>query len=196
MRCPDCNGKGIDLQSKAPRGYEGDCKTCEGSGKVPDEPRDFRKEWDVTGGNEMPMKVIESQCKCGLINHIMVFDPWELLDEIDRLRSDLKVIQEHSATTLYLGKLDRLEKENEALRSEREEMLENLKDVVNQACLVKGDSRTDWRNETRWDFLPTDYHLDTGALSAYEDALAYLVKIGEAEWIREGATARWKEGSS
>ena len=53
-----------------------------------------------------------------------------------------------------------------------EECLEHLCDVVNQACSVDCDS-------------DMGTHLDSMSLSAYEDAIRYLVKHGKAEIVIE-----------
>ena len=58
-----------------------------------------------------------------------------------------------------------------------DECLELLMDCVNQGC------------------LEDDEKLCTMALSSYEQALEYLVKIGKAEWVegKEGVFAKWIE---
>jgi len=59
-----------------------------------------------------------------------------------------------------------------------DEMLEILKDVVNQACSVQNGDEN-------------EYYLDTLCISVYEEAISYLVSIGEAKWIKKWSTARW-----
>ena len=55
----------------------------------------------------------------------------------------------------------------------RDEVLDLLVETVNQAC-------------------SSDGVLCTFAISSYEDAMEYLVKIGILEWVKEGFTAKFK----
>lgn len=66
-----------------------------------------------------------------------------------------------------------------------EYLLDFLIDSVNQGC------REEIRDEN---YQSIDYQLCTMAISTYEQALEYLVKIGKAEWIKgkEGFLAKWK----
>ena len=94
------------------------------------------------------------------------YDNDDLIEEIGFLRKDL---------------------ENSHTAEEMDDLIELLKDVVNQACWVMDPASREW-------YLNPGYiRGDTMALSAYEDAIKWLVENGHAVWIKKGYTARWKE---
>jgi chromosome segregation ATPase len=69
-----------------------------------------------------------------------------LINENESIRAELKEIQKHSATTVYLGRIeniktrmDKLEKENEELRLENHKLEESKKMLVEEADMCAKD---------------------------------------------------------
>ena len=111
-------------------------------------------------------------------DYVLTKDYLEACDEIDRLQTEVEQLKIAQAT--LFSRLSTQGLQLSRAETEHETILELLKDVVNQSCLM---SKT----------FGSEGVLNPMSLSAYEGAIKWLVEHGHAVWIKKGYTARWKE---
>lgn len=98
-----------------------------------------------------------------------------MLKEIESLRAELAEIQKHSATTVYLGMIDRLKKENEALRAENGGLRHMLSQTYVEGIKKENEALRAELEQTQKD--REMYYQHYGQEFELNEALRDLVKI-------------------